>query len=257
MAGKEGQLSNLSPINKRALQGESKKRLIPQVATEVFAEKGFQQTTISQIAQKANIAEGSIYDYFKNKEDLLFSIPEERMENFLFGLQEHLKGMRGALEKLRKVIWYHLDFYEKNKDYTRILLLDLRQNPRFNQSRAYGMIRQYSRMILQVIEEGKREKSIRREVDSYILREMILGTAEHFSIRGFIMGRFPNLSSAAEQLYDQIISGVAERNRMITLPLKKLLILKRSRWREEKLLPQKNPRNWPNEIPRRKDETTF
>lgn len=215
-------------VRKRALRGESKKRLILQVANEVFAEKGFQETTISQIAQKAKIAEGSIYDYFKNKEDLLFSIPEERMESFLFGLQEHLKGMRGALEKLRKLIWYHLDFYERNQDYTRILLLDLRQNPRFNQSRAYGIIRQYSKMILQVIEEGKKEKSIRREVDSYILRDLILGTIEHFSIRGFIMGRFPNLSEAAEQLYDQIVSGVAERNRMITLPLEKLVNLKRS-----------------------------
>ena len=215
-------------VRKRALRGESKKRLILQVANEVFAEKGFQEATISQIAQKAKIAEGSIYDYFKNKEDLLFSIPEERMESFLFGLQEHLKGMRGALEKLRKLIWYHLDFYERNQDYTRILLLDLRQNPRFNQSRAYGMIRQYSKMILQVIEEGKKEKSIRREVDSYILRDLILGTIEHFSIRGFIMGRFPNLSEAAEQLYDQIVSGVTEKNRMITLPLEKLVNLKRS-----------------------------
>jgi TetR/AcrR family fatty acid metabolism transcriptional regulator len=213
---------------KRTFQAENKKQLILKVANEVFAEKGFQETTISQIAQKANIAEGSIYDYFKNKEDLLFSIPEERMENFLSGLQEHLKGMQGALEKLRKLIWYHLDFYEKNKDYTRILLLDLRQNPRFNQSRAYGMIRQYSKMILQVIEEGKRERSIRREVDSYILRDLVLGTIEHFSIRGFIMGRFPNLSEAADQLYDQIISGVAERNRMVTVPMDKLMKLQRS-----------------------------
>jgi TetR/AcrR family fatty acid metabolism transcriptional regulator len=209
--------------NKRKFQAENKKRLILQVANEVFAEKGFQAATISQIARKANIAEGSIYDYFKNKEDLLFSIPEDRMENFLFGLQEHLKGIRGALEKLRKLIWYHLDFYERNQDYTRLLLLDLRQNPRFNQSRAYGMIRQYSKMILQVIEEGKREKSIRREVDSYILRDLILGTIEHFTIRGFIMGRFPNLSAGAEYLHDAIISGVAERNRMVTLSLDKLM----------------------------------
>jgi len=214
--------------SKRRFRAESKKRLILQVANEVFAERGFQETTISQIAQKAGIAEGSIYDYFKNKEDLLFSIPEERMEGFLFGLQEHLKGIRGGLEKLRKLVWYHLDFYERNRDYTRILLLDLRQNPRFNRSRAYGMIRQYSRMILQVIEEGKRERSIRREVDSYILRDLILGTIEHFSIRGFILGRFPHLAGAADQLYELIVSGVAERNRMVTVPLDRLVKLQLS-----------------------------
>lgn len=214
-------------VRKRALQGESKKRLILKVANEVFAEKGFQQATISQIAQKAKIAEGSIYDYFKNKEDLLFSIPEARMEKFLSGLHEHLKGIKGALNKFRKLIWYHLNFYEKNKDYTRILLLDLRQNPRFNQSKAYGMIRQYSKIILQLIQEGKKEKAIRMEIDPHILRDLILGTIEHFTIRGFIMGRFPNLAEAADDLYDQIVSGVAEKNRMITLPMEKLINLKR------------------------------
>ena len=220
-------LSNLSSYTKRALQGESKKQLILKVANEVFVEKGFKETTISQIAQKAKIAEGSIYDYFKNKEDLLFSIPEERMENFLSGLQEHLKGIEGALNKLRKLIWYHLNFYEKNKDYTRILLLDLRQNPRFNQSKAYGMIRQYSKIILQIIEEGKKEKTIRQEINPSILRDLILGTIEHFTIRGFIMGRFPNLAEAVDALYDQIVSGVAEKNRMITLPLETLMGIKK------------------------------
>jgi hypothetical protein len=75
---------------------------------------------------------------------MLFSIPEERMENFLRGLHEHLEGVKGALRQLRKIIWYHLNSYEKNKDYTQILLLDLRQNPRLNQSKTYSMIRQYS-----------------------------------------------------------------------------------------------------------------
>jgi TetR/AcrR family fatty acid metabolism transcriptional regulator len=206
----------------RILQAESKKQLILKVASEVFAERGFRGATISQIAKKANIAEGSIYDYFKNKEDLLFSIPEERMENYLSGLRLHLKGIKGALAKLRKLIWYHLDFYEKNQDYTRILLLDLRQNPRFSQSRAYRMIRQYSKVILEIIEEGKKENEIRKEVDDYLLRDLLLGTIEHLSIRGFIMGRFPNPAAASDDLYDLVISGVGNKKQMITLPLEEL-----------------------------------
>jgi TetR/AcrR family fatty acid metabolism transcriptional regulator len=214
--------SSFSPKKKRTFQAANKKHLILKVANEVFAEKGYGETTISQIAKKANIAEGSIYDYFKNKEDLLFSIPEERMENYLSGLRAHLKGIKGALPKLRKLIWYQLDFYEKNQDYTRILLLDLRQNPRFNRSRAYRMIRQYSKIILEVIEEGKKEDEIRKEVDPYLLRDLLLGTVEHFSIRGFIMGRFPNLAAASDDLYELVISGVENKKQMITLPLEEL-----------------------------------
>jgi len=118
------------------------------------------------------------------------------MEKFLSGLHDHLLGIKGALNKLRKLIWYHLHFYEKNKDYTRTLLSDLRQNPRFDQTKAYRMIREYSKIILQVIEEGKKEKAIRKEIDPYILRDIILG-------------RFPNLSEAGDHLYDQIVGGVA------------------------------------------------
>jgi TetR/AcrR family fatty acid metabolism transcriptional regulator len=221
MAGKGGQLSNLSRDSKRVLRGESKKRLILEVATEVFAEKGFNEATISQIASKANIAEGSIYDYFKNKEDLLFSIPEERMENFLCGLQDHLRGIKGALNKLRKLLWYHLNFYEKNRNYTHIFLLDIRPNPRFNQSKAYEKVREYSKLILQLIEEGKREQAIRKEIDPYIFRDIILGSAEHITFRGSILNRFPNLSDATDHLYDQITHGVTERNRVIHFPLNK------------------------------------
>jgi AcrR family transcriptional regulator len=67
MQPRDGQFPKSPAITKRAFQGQRKKRLIIQVATKVFAEKGFNQATISQIASKANIAEGSIYDYFKSK----------------------------------------------------------------------------------------------------------------------------------------------------------------------------------------------
>ena len=88
--------SGSSLPNRRTIQTEQKRRLILKVATEVFAERGFNEATISQISQKAKIAEGSIYHYFENKEDLLFSIPEERMEIFLSGLYENLEGVEGS-----------------------------------------------------------------------------------------------------------------------------------------------------------------
>jgi len=86
MERRDGQFPKSPTITKRAFQGRSKKRLILKVTTKVFAGKGFNQPTILQIASKANIAEGSIYDYFKSKKDLLFVNAEERMKNFLSDL---------------------------------------------------------------------------------------------------------------------------------------------------------------------------
>jgi TetR/AcrR family fatty acid metabolism transcriptional regulator len=219
--GSEGEMER-----KRALQVDSKKRLILKVANEIFNEESFERTTVSQIAKGANISNGSIYNYFKNKEDILFSIPEERMENFLSGVHEHLKGIKDAPNKLRKLIWYQLNFYESNKDYTRLLLLDLRQNPRFNQSKAYSMIRQYSKMILEILEEGRKEKTIRKEIDPYIVRDLIFGGIEHLVIRGLVMGRFSKIQEIADDFCDLILSGVAEKDRRVTLTLEELMDLK-------------------------------
>jgi AcrR family transcriptional regulator len=76
--------SSFSPKMKRTFQSATKKHLIRKLANEVFAEKGYGETTISRIAKKANISKGNIYGYFRNKEKLLFSIPKERMEIFLY-----------------------------------------------------------------------------------------------------------------------------------------------------------------------------
>jgi len=84
------------------------------------------------------------------------------------------------------------------------------------------MIREYSKVILKIIEEGKKENEIRKEVDTYLLRDLLLGTIEHFSIRGFIIGRFPNPAAASDDLYDLVISGVGNKKQMITLPLEEL-----------------------------------
>jgi len=172
-------------------QARNKRQLILKVATEVLAENGFQETTISQIARKANIAEGSIYDYFNNKEDLLFSIPEEQMENFLSTLHTHLHGMKDALPKLCKPIWCQLDFYENNQDNPRILLLDLWQNPKFNRSRAYRLIHQYSRIILEIIKKGKKEGEIRENVDPYDFRDLLTGNHRAFFDSRVYQGKVP------------------------------------------------------------------
>lgn len=226
MEGKK-QLGSSLP-NKRTIQSEQKRRLILKVATEVFAEGGFGETTIAHISQKAKIAEGSIYHYFKNKEDLLFSIPEERMENFLSGLHENLEGVKGALNKLRKLIWYHLHFYEKNRDYVLILLQNIRQKTSFTSTRAYQLIRDFSRLVAQILEEGKEEGVIRADIDSKILRDALLGAIEHITIRGSILGRFPILTDAAAPLYEIFLSGIQVQAGTVTIPLEEFLRLKKT-----------------------------
>lgn len=210
----------------KALRLDSKKRLILKVANEIFNKVGFERATISQIAKAADISNGSIYSYFKNKDDLLFSIPEERMENFLNSIREHLKGIKGAPNKLRKLIWHELSFYENNRDYAHLLFSDLRHNPRFSKSKAYEMVRQYGKMILQILEEGIREKTFQKEIEPYLVRGLILGSIERVAIRVFVMGKFVDTTKAAQDIYDLIYSGIGEKTRMVSLTLEEVTKLK-------------------------------
>ena len=103
-----------------------KRQRIIQAAAEVFGNSNFQNAIISEIAQKANVAEGTLYQYFKNKEDLFFSIPAQKTEEFCEEFNLHLQGIHDAFSKLRKLIWYYLYFFKTNPAYARALMLEMR-----------------------------------------------------------------------------------------------------------------------------------
>ena len=166
-------------MSKKILRRES----IIQAAIEVFSKKGFQAAGISEIAQRAGVADGTIYQYFKNKEDLFFSIPIEKTNEFRSKVKLHLKGISGALNKIRKFVWYFLYFFKTNPEYGRLLMLEMRVNKSFVKTETYDFLKQSVSSVLEIIEEGQKEGVIRKDVDIYLLRHLILGILEHMVTR--------------------------------------------------------------------------
>ncbi len=156
-----------------------RKQQIIQAAIEVFSKNNFQNSSISEIAQKANVAEGTIYQYFKNKEDLFFSIPAQKTKEFCRELDLHLQGIHEAFNKIRKLIWYYLYFFKMNQDYARTLMLEMRVSKSFTASKTYSSLKEFTGKILEILKEGQEEGSIRKDVSIYLLRELILGVLEH------------------------------------------------------------------------------
>ena len=109
----------------------ARKQSILQAAIEVFSKGSFKNSSISEIAKRANVAEGTIYQYYKNKEDLFFSIPVQKTIEFTEELDLHLQGITGAFNKIRKFIWYYLHFFKMNPAYGRILMLEMRVSASF------------------------------------------------------------------------------------------------------------------------------
>lgn len=193
-----------------------KKQFIIQSAIEVFSRNGFQNSSISEIAQKANVAEGTIYQYFKNKEDLFFSIPIEKTKEFSRGLDLQLQGIDGALNKIRKFIWYYLYFFKMNPEYSRTLMLEMRVSKNFVKTTTYKSFKNFTNKILEIIREGQGEGTIRKDVNSYLVRQLLLGILEHIVTRWLLKGEKYDLLNHYQEVSRLVIHGIShpKRSRM-------------------------------------------
>jgi TetR/AcrR family transcriptional regulator, fatty acid metabolism regulator protein len=193
-------------VSKKEIRRES----IFQAAIEVFSRNSFQEASISEIAGKANVAEGTIYQYFKNKEDLFFSIPVEKTREFCEQLDLHLEGISGAVNKIRKFVWYYLYFFKANPQYGRILMLEVRVNKSFVKTKCYNSFRKSTARILEIIKEGQDEGVIRKDADLYLLRQLILGVLEHMVTRWLLKGETYDLVQPHNEVSRLVINGIAQ-----------------------------------------------
>ena len=187
-----------------------KRQLIIDAAIEVFSRNGFQNSTISQIARKADVAEGTIYQYFKNKEDLFFSIPIDKTKEFYNELELHLEGIHGAENKIRKFVWYYLYHLQENPEYARALMLEMRVNRNFAKTKTFEAYRPLTHKILEIIEEGQEEGVIRKDVNIYTIRHLVLGILEHIVTRWLLKGEKNDLLVQYNEAVELLVQGIGE-----------------------------------------------
>ena len=191
------------------------KNAIIQSAIEIFSKKSFANSTIAEIAGGANVAEGTIYKYFKNKEDLFFTIPVEKTKEFCRELELHSQGIDGSLNKIKKFVWYYLYFFKTNPRYARTLMLEMRISKNFAKHAASRSFKPFTSGILEVIREGQEEGTIRKDGDIYLLREMILGVLEHMVTRWLVKGEKYDLMERYSEVTELIFHGICETQKVM------------------------------------------
>lgn len=189
---------------------EARKDQILTAAERVFSQKGFHQSTIAEIAREAGVSDATIYEYFPNKEELLFSIPFEATRKGKESLAAHLKFIRGAANKLRAIIYGYLHFYHTHPDYASVALLILKPNRDFLKTGAYQVVREWSRQTIEVIKEGMASGEFRPDTDPYLVRSAVLGTIEHNVISWVLLGRPKDLTKLVDPLTDMLVQGIRQ-----------------------------------------------
>jgi TetR/AcrR family fatty acid metabolism transcriptional regulator len=177
-------------------------------ALAIFAEKGFQEATISEISRAAGVSDATVYEYFKSKEELLFAIPEGITEDSIRETEKVLPYLRGAESKLRAIVQSYVTTYEKNPEYANLIMLHLKTNRNFLRTKAFEVVRDAARMLLECIKEGIDTGTFRRDTDPYLVRSIILGTIEHLCTRKHLQGQPENMLSQVDPMVDLILSGI-------------------------------------------------
>lgn len=178
-------------------------------ATRVFARKGFYNSTIADVAKAAEVAEGTIYLYFKNKDDLLISIFEHSMDLFIQEVSRELQGIRDSKEKLKTFLNLHLQLVQKNPDLAQVLQIELRQSSKFMKEYEGGKFAEYLNLVQSILEEGRDQGAFRQDLDARILRRAIFGAVDDLALEWLLMKKKKySLESCAEQIGEMIIKGI-------------------------------------------------
>jgi TetR/AcrR family fatty acid metabolism transcriptional regulator len=180
---------------------ETKERIL-QSAEELISEQGVARTTIAMIAKKASVSDSLAYQYFKDKEDLVFAVARRRLEDALNQLQDHLQGIYDARSQLGKLLWFGLSYNDGHRDYVRNLMFEYRSNRDFYRSEAYGFIRRHAGITLGILTRGVEEKVFTDKADMRLVREILYGALDFEAVDSVITGEIQNAASDWNDLMD-------------------------------------------------------
>lgn len=190
---------------------KTRKDRIMEAALRIFAEKSFQNATITEISKEAGVSEATVYEYFGTKEDLLFAIPEKISNDTYEESSRVIPYIKGVEEKIRAILLFYVQLYQSNPNYSALVLLQLMSNKRFRQTPAHAAIRKSSHALLECIRTGIGEGTFKKDANPYLIRSMLMGAIEHMFIHWHMQGmpkRKPSITDMLDPLLDIVFDGI-------------------------------------------------
>jgi len=159
------------------IDSNSRKKRILAAAEKIMSQKGV-NATISEIAKEAGVFDSNIYHYFKNKEDLLFSIAGDRNQYLIGDLEIQLKGIRDPVSKLSKLIWWQLYRHEMYPEFSKLILFECRSKKNYYYHPAFDWIRDLRATFNIIFDEGIKANVFRDDLNKNALWYIIFGLTD-------------------------------------------------------------------------------
>ena len=186
-----------------------KRRRILEAAVGVFARKGYFAARVSDIAKRAGVADGTIYLYFRNKEDILVRLFDEVMSEHVEEAREAVRALPSAPGRLLAIAERHLAVLGANRDLAVVFQVELRQSTRFMERFTGSWLKDYFELLDEVMEAGQRDGSLRADINRKLAAKMLFGALDE-TVTSWVLAdkRYP-LEDLAGPVVDLFLRGAA------------------------------------------------
>ena len=203
------------PLNAVARRSDAppgpKRDAILRAAIDVFAERGFFNAQVADVARAAGVAAGTVYLYFKSKDDLLVSIFERSMRDGLTDGRAAVARLHDPRERLLRLARAHLARLGHDRNLAIVFQVELRQSTKFMERFSATLLRDYLGLIREAIADGQREGFFRSDVKATAMAKMLFGALDEMATNWILSRRRYSLEADADMVVDLFINGARAR----------------------------------------------
>lgn len=185
-----------------------KREAILRAAITVFARCGYFNSKVADIAREAGVADGTVYLYFKSKEEILHSIFDRSVDDALAAARKRVEQLTDPREKLRQIALMHLERLGADRDLAVVFQVELRGSTKFMEEFSAAGFAEYLALIRSTFEEGQRAGLFRADLNARVVAKVLFGALDEMATNWILSKRRYKLAPMADQVLDIFLNGV-------------------------------------------------
>jgi TetR/AcrR family fatty acid metabolism transcriptional regulator len=155
-----------------------KRAVILDAALKTFVKRGYPETKVAEIASEAGVAEGTLYNYFRSKEDLLLALFDEKWNQIINEIKDKISRLDDPNDKLKAIFSLVVVMFKKNRQLAELFMIDIKQSSIFLNNYTINRIVEFLDLIEEILNEGKRKGIYRKDLDTRVAKMVIFGAAQ-------------------------------------------------------------------------------
>ena len=185
-----------------------KREAILRAAIKTFAGKGFFNSKVADIAKEAGVADGTVYLYFKNKDDILHSVFDRAMDEFIAEGKKELAVLDDPKEKLQRIAELHLERLGADRDMAIVFQVELRGSTKFMQEFSAAGFSEYLNIIQEIITEGQKNGDFRKDLKPIVCAKILYGALDEMVTNWILSKNSYPLAPMAQEVLKVFFGGV-------------------------------------------------